>query len=231
MIPQQIRLLLVEDEAILAGVVKETLEMKGFEVIYAADGQEGWQLYRQHRPDVCVIDVMMPRKDGLTLVQEIRATDPHTPLIFLTAKSEVQDVLKGFHAGADDYIKKPFSMEELILRIHALLKRTLTPVAAPASQGQIRLGSYLFDYPRQELHFGGEPQRLSQREADLLKMLADNANNITSRKEMLLSIWGDDSFFNARNMDVYITRMRKYLRHDATVQIVNVRGRGFKLLI
>ncbi|NML42081.1 response regulator transcription factor [Chitinophaga sp. G-6-1-13] len=228
---QQIRLLLVEDETVLAGVVKETLEMKGFEVIYAADGQEGWQLYRQHQPDVCVIDVMMPRKDGLTLVQEIRATDTHTPLIFLTAKSEVQDVLKGFHAGADDYIKKPFSMEELILRIHALLKRTLAPAAPAASQGQLRLGNYLFDYPRQELHYGGETRRLSQREADLLKMLADNVNNITSRKDMLLSIWGDDSFFNARNMDVYITRMRKYLQQDENIQIVNVRGRGFKLLV
>lgn len=243
---QQIRLLLVEDETVLAGVVKETLEMKGFEVIYAADGQEGWQLYRQHQPDVCVIDVMMPRKDGLTLVQEIRATDTQTPLIFLTAKSEVQDVLKGFHAGADDYVKKPFSMEELILRIHALLKRTLASSAtiAPttssvstasttsaAGQGQIRLGSYLFDYPRQELHHSGETRRLSQREADLLKMLADNVNNITSRKDMLLSIWGDDSFFNARNMDVYITRMRKYLQQDGNIQIVNVRGRGFKLLV
>lgn len=227
---QPIRLLLVEDETVLAGVVKETLEMKGFEVIYAADGQEGWQLYRQHQPDVGVIDVMMPRKDGLTLVQDIRAIDPHTPLIFLTAKSEVQDVLKGFHAGADDYIKKPFSMEELILRIHALLKRTLSPATPPVSRQQIRLGGYLFDYPRQELHYGGEVRRLSQREADLLKMLADNVNNITSRKDMLLSIWGDDSFFNARNMDVYITRMRKYLQQDESIQIVNIRGRGFKLL-
>lgn len=227
---QPIRLLLVEDETVLAGVVKETLEMKGFEVIYAADGQEGWQLYRQHQPDVCVIDVMMPRKDGLTLVQDIRAIDTHTPLIFLTAKSEVQDVLKGFHAGADDYIKKPFSMEELILRTHALLKRTLAPATPPVNRQQIRLGGYLFDYPRQELHYGGEIRRLSQREADLLKMLADNVNNITSRKEMLLSIWGDDSFFNARNMDVYITRMRKYLQQDESIQIVNIRGRGFKLL-
>lgn len=227
---QQIRLLLVEDETVLAGVVKETLEMKGFEVIYAADGQEGWQLYKQYGPDVCVIDVMMPRKDGLTLVQDIRAIDTHTPLIFLTAKSEVQDVLKGFHAGADDYIKKPFSMEELILRIHALLKRTLAPATPPSHQQQIRLGGYVFDYPRQELHYNGETRRLSQREADLLKMLADNVNNITPRKDMLLSIWGDDSFFNARNMDVYITRMRKYLQQDENIQIVNIRGRGFKLL-
>lgn len=227
---EPIRLLLIEDEAVLAGVVKETLEMKGFEVLYAADGIAGWQLYREHKPDVCVIDIMMPKKDGLTLVQDIRATDTHTPLIFLTAKSEVRDVLKGFHAGADDYIRKPFSMEELILRIHALLKRTRAQVPASPASGQIYLGGYVFDHQRQELHYGGDVQRLSQREADVLKMLSDNLNNITSRKEMLLSIWGDDSFFNARNMDVYITRMRKYLRHDDNLQIVNVRGRGYKLL-
>ncbi|HVI46419.1 MAG TPA: response regulator transcription factor [Chitinophaga sp.] len=228
---ERIRLLLVEDEAILAGVVKETLEMKGFDVTYAADGQDGWRLYSELKPDVCVIDIMMPKKDGLTLVQEIRAMDTRTPLIFLTAKSEIQDVLKGFHAGADDYIKKPFSMEELILRIHALLKRTREqPAATTQAPGHIRLGGFVFDYPRQELHYGGDIQRLSQREADILKMLADNLNNITSRKEMLLSLWGDDSFFNARNMDVYIARMRKYLRHDESIQIVNVRGRGYKLL-
>ena len=228
---QQIRLLLVEDEEILAGVVAETLEMKGFEVVKAFNGVQGLELYRTCRPDVCVIDVMMPKKDGITLVQEIRATDSKTPLIFLTAKGEIQDVLKGFRAGADDYIKKPFSMEELILRIHALLKRTMTAPEQLPVAGQLRLGEYVFDYSRQELHHGSGTQRLSQRETDILKMLADNLHNITSRKDILLELWGDDNFFNARNMDVYITRLRKYLRFDNNIQIINVRARGFKLIV
>lgn len=227
---QQIRVLLVEDEEILAGVVKETLEMKGFEVVLANNGVAAWELYRSFNPEICIVDVMMPKKDGITLVEEIRTMDQDTPLIFLTAKGEVQDVLRGFQAGADDYLKKPFSIEELIMRIHALLKRSRVQPLVPGEGGSIRLGTYLFDHQRQELHYGGEVQRLSQREADILKMLADNCNNITSRKEMLLTLWGDDSSFNARNMDVYITRMRKYLRFDVNLRIVNVRGRGYKLL-
>lgn len=227
----KIRLLLVEDEEILAGVVAETLEMKGFEVVKAFNGVHGLELYRSFQPDVCVIDVMMPKKDGITLVQEIRATDSKTPLVFLTAKSEIQDVLKGFRAGADDYIKKPFSMEELILRIHALLKRTMIVQEQAPGTHQLRLGEYVFDHSRQELHHSGAVQRLSQREADMLKMLADNLNNITSRKDILMALWGDDSFFNARNMDVYITRLRKYLRFDNNIQIINVRARGFKLVV
>ncbi|TWF42909.1 DNA-binding response OmpR family regulator [Chitinophaga polysaccharea] len=228
---EPIRLLLVEDEEILAGVVAETLEMKGFAVATAFNGVEGLELYRSFKPAICVIDVMMPKKDGITLVQEIRTIDNKIPLVFLTAKSEIQDVLKGFRVGADDYIKKPFSMEELILRIHALLKRTMnTPEQASAS-GQCRLGEYLFDYSRQELHHGNGMQRLSQREADMLKMLTDNIGNITSRKDILIELWGDDSFFNARNMDVYITRLRKYLRFDSNIQIINVRARGFKLIV
>lgn len=227
---QRIRLLLVEDEEILAGVVAETLEMKGFDVVKAFNGIQGLELYRSFQPDVCVIDVMMPKKDGITLVQEIRATDSKIPLVFLTAKSEIQDVLKGFRAGADDYIKKPFSMEELILRIHALLKRTMNMQEQATATGQLRLGEYVFDHSRQELHHGSGVQHLSQREADMLKMLADNLQNITSRKDILMELWGDDSFFNARNMDVYITRLRKYLRFDSNIQIINVRARGFKLI-
>lgn len=227
----KISLLLVEDETVLAGVVKETLEMKGFSVMWAANGHEGMALYRSKKPDVCVIDVMMPKKDGITLVTEIRQTDTRTPIVFLTAKGEVQDVLKGFLAGADDYIKKPFSIEELILRLLALVKRSGILPELQAPDGLIWLGSYLFDHLRQELRLGDHVQHLSQRESDILKMLADNRNGITSRKDMLLALWGDDSFFNARNMDVYITRMRKYLRGDESIQIMNVRGRGFKLVV
>ncbi|RAJ81886.1 DNA-binding response OmpR family regulator [Chitinophaga dinghuensis] len=228
---QPIRLLLIEDEEVLAGVVAETLEMKGFEVMKAYNGVQGLALYRNYKPDVCVVDIMMPKKDGITLVQEIRATDSKTPLLFLTAKGEIQDVIKGFHAGADDYIKKPFSMEELILRIHALLKRTMGPKEQPLHANHLRIGNYVFDFDRQLLQHNNGDQRLSQREAEILKMLADNQNNITARKDILLDLWGDDSFFNSRNLDVYITRLRKYLQLDENIQIINVRARGYKLII
>ncbi|MFB6454933.1 response regulator transcription factor [Chitinophaga sp. Hz27] len=228
---QPIRLLLIEDEEILAGVVAETLEMKGFQVLKAYNGVQGLQLYREQHPDVCVVDVMMPKKDGITLVQEIRAIDSNIPLLFLTAKGETQDVIKGFHAGADDYIKKPFSMEELILRIHALLKRTMAIQAPAADSTHIRISEFIFDFERQLLHHGDTTQRLSLREAEILKKLTDNPNNITARKTLLLDLWGDDSFFNSRNLDVYITRLRKYLQPDPAIQIINIRGRGYKLIV
>lgn len=224
----QIKLLLVEDEPVLAAVVKETLEMKGFMVRHASNGVDGMTEFKRFKPDLCIVDVMMPQKDGLSLIAEIRTTDHHTPMIVLTAKSETQDVLKGFNAGADDYIKKPFSIEELLIRIQALIKRTKSQ--KPPQNDQFYLGNYVFVPNRQELHYGGEVQHLSQREADILKRLADNLNQITERKDMLIELWGDDSFFNTRSMDVYITRLRKYLAHDASIQIVNVRGRGYKLI-
>ena len=226
---KQVKILLVEDEAVLAGIVKETLAMQGFNVTIAGNGVEGLKLFHSTQPDICILDIMMPRKDGLSLAVEIRAVNQHIPLIFLTAKSEVQDVIKGFDAGADDYVKKPFSIEELIMRIQALLKRSaLRP--APADK-YINIGSYQFDYQRQSLHHTTNTQHLSHREADILKMLSDNMHNITSRKEMLLHIWGDDSFFNARNMDVYITRIRRYLQNDDRIQIINIRGKGLKLIV
>lgn len=226
---EEIKLLLVEDEPILAAVVKETLEMKGFKVSHASNGLEGLSSYHQFNPDLCIVDIMMPQKDGLSLIEEIRLKNKHIPLILLTAKSEIKDVLNGFHAGADDYIKKPFSVEELLMRIQVLLKRTKSMVnAAPELY---YLGNYVFDPNRQELHYGGAVQRMSQREAEILKSLSSHLNEITSRKEMLIELWGDDSFFNTRSMDVYITRIRKYLSRDPNVQIVNVRGRGYKLVV
>lgn len=180
--------------------------------------------------DLCLIDIMMPKKNGLTLLGEIRAIDNSIPLILLTAKSEKPDVLNGFQAGADDYMKKPFSIEELIFRIHAILKRTMLN-AKPALTECTRIGSYTFDYNRLELRHEKELKKISHREAEILKMLVDHANEITSRREILMNLWGDDSFFNTRNMDVYISRLRKYLRYDEDVQIVNVRGRGLKLIL
>ncbi|MFY0254997.1 response regulator transcription factor [Chitinophaga sp. 30R24] len=226
----KIKLLLVEDEPTLAAIVKETLELNGFQIHHALNGQLGWEAYLSFRPHACVVDVMMPKKDGISLVKDIRNIDEQTPIIFLTAKSENSDVIKGLQTGADDYIKKPFSMEELILRIRALLKRTKGAAAPTAEKGVFRLGQYLFDHNRQELKHEKETIRLSQREADILKMLAEHPNVTTHRKSMLLEIWGDDSFFNARNMDVYISRIRKYLQHDESVQLINVRGLGYKLI-
>ncbi len=226
---KKIKLLLVEDELILAGVIKETLEMNGFEICHAANGLQGWEQYLSFRPEVCVIDIMMPRKDGISLVKDIRSVDEQTPIIFLTAKSETQDVIKGLQSGADDYVKKPFSLEELIVRIKTLLKRTQPP-APGNSNGVYLLGSYTFDHNRQELRHLKENIRLSLREADMLKMLAERSNTTTHRRNILLELWGDDNFFNARNMDVYISKIRKYLRHDPSVQLVNVRGLGYKLV-
>lgn len=224
-----IKLLLVEDELTLAGVVKETLELNGFQIMHAANGQLGWEAYLSFRPHACVIDIMMPKKDGISLVKDIRNVDEHTPIIFLTAKSENSDVIRGLQTGADDYIKKPFSMEELILRIKKLIKRSHGE-PAPATKGIYRLGQYLFDHNRQELKHEQETIRLSLREADMLRMLAEHPNVTTHRKTMLLELWGDDNFFNARNMDVYISKLRKYLQHDDRVQLINVRGLGYKLV-
>ena len=226
----KIKLLLVEDEEVLASVIKETLELNGFEVRCAVNGKEGWEMYRSFSPDVCVIDVMMPKKDGVTLVEEIRMTDDEIPIVFLTAKTSTADVIRGLSAGADDYIKKPFSIEELLLRILGLLRRSKLKTKKAAGNGIYQIGAYVFDSHRQELNFKGEVRRLSQRETEILKMLADHLNAITPRKAMLLNVWGDDGFFNARNMDVYITRIRKYLQQDASIQIINVRSVGFKLI-
>lgn len=225
------RLLLVEDEQVLASVIRETLELNGFEVACATNGKEGWELFRSFTPQVCVVDVMMPKKDGITLVEEIRMTDEEIPIVFLTAKTTTADVIRGLSAGADDYIKKPFSIEELLLRIQGLLRRSKLKEKKAAGNGIYQIGGYIFDSLRQELSFAGEVQRLSQRETDILKMLADHLNAIAPRKAMLLNIWGDDGFFNARNMDVYITRIRKYLQLDTSVQIINVRSVGYKLIV
>ncbi|MCF6405926.1 response regulator transcription factor [Chitinophaga filiformis] len=231
---KKIKLLLVEDEIVLAGVVKETLEANGFHISHAENGAQGWEQYLSFRPEICVVDIMMPKKDGIALVKDIRTVDEQTPVIYLTAKSETQDVIKGLQTGADDYIKKPFSLEELILRIRTLLKRSQianTPAAPNTNNsGVYILGTYTFDHNRQELRHEKGDIRLSLREADMLKMLAERPNATTHRRNILLELWGDDNFFNARNMDVYISKIRKYLQHDPSVQLVNVRGLGYKLV-
>jgi DNA-binding response OmpR family regulator len=225
----KIKLLLVEDEAILAQVTKETLETRGFEIRIAYNGIEGWSLYHSFSPDICVIDIMMPHKDGLSLVTDIRKVNEDIPVIFLTAKTQTADVIKGLEIGADDYMKKPFSMEELILRVKRLV-RTANKQSALSQDIPATIGQYYFNYARLELFYRDEVINLSQREADLLQMLLTNKNALLVRKDALLKIWGEDNFFNGRSMDVYITRLRKYLQRDAAIQILNVRGKGYKLV-
>ncbi len=226
------RVLLVEDESVLAMVIRETLTPMGFEITIAANGVEGWSMFHSVRPDICVVDIMMPRKDGLSLVADIRQVDPLIPIIFLTAKTQTADVLKGFETGADDYMKKPFSMEELIYRLRSQLRRrtpALSAAGAPASAPET-LGRFQFDHQRLELGIDGKAISLSQREADLLALLLQHKNNLLERRAALLKIWRDDNVYNARSMDVYITRLRKYLQLDPRVEILNIRGQGYKLI-
>jgi two-component system response regulator TrcR len=225
-----IRLLLVEDEQGLGQVVKETLQTRGFHIFWATNGVEGWSLFHRCKPDICVMDIMMPRKDGLSLVEDIRKVNDRIPIIFLTARTQTTDVIKGLEIGADDYMKKPFSMEELILRIHKLVRRrTQLPISGRTPE-PITLGRFSFNYTRLELSFDAQVTQLSQREADLLQLLIDHKNNLLERSTALLKIWGEDNFFTARSMDVFITKLRKYLSADPGLQILNVRGKGYKLV-
>ncbi|MBS0025917.1 response regulator transcription factor [Chitinophaga sp. 22321] len=225
------KVLLIEDEVQLGQIVKDSLEMRGFEMLYAADGREGLRLYQQEHPDVVVLDIMMPNMDGFTVTAEIRKQDKFTPIIFLTAKSQTADVVKGFELGGNDYLKKPFSMDELIVRITALLKRFSDhPGTREMEEGAVSIGQYIFNYTKQTLARNNTIEFLSHREAAILRRLYDNKNEVMERKTVLLDLWGDDNFFNARSMDVFITKLRRYLKDDSRVQIVNIRGVGYKLI-
>ena len=229
---RKIKLLLIEDEEILAQVVKETLETRDFEVSIAINGVEGWAKFHADKPDICIIDIMMPRKDGLSLVEDIRKVDEDIPVIFLTAKGKIEDVIKGLEIGADDYIKKPFSIEELILRTKRLIRKAHS-VENTINANQFTgtsIGQYSLNHTRLELSYNSQVFSLSQREADLLSLLLEHKNSLLDRRVALLKIWGDDSPFHARTMDVYITRLRKHFRHDPSIQILNIRGKGYKLL-
>jgi DNA-binding response OmpR family regulator len=197
-------------------------------VRYAADGQEGLELFRQHCPDIVVADVMMPRLDGFSLAEIIRRDNAAVPIIFLTARSQPADVVRGFELGGNDYLKKPFSMDELIVRIKARLGQSAP--ATPAS-GTLTLGQYQFDHPKQRLRHARGEEALTHREAELLKRLYDQRNQVLERTTVLKELWGDDNFFNGRSLDVFITRLRRYLKHDPQVQIINVRGVGYKLML
>ncbi len=229
------KVLLVEDEQQLGRIVKDSLEVRGFEMKHAIDGKEGLAFYKEWKPDLVVLDIMMPGMDGLSLAKEIRAGDKKTPLIFLTARSQTKDVVKGFESGGNDYLKKPFSMDELIVRIKELLRRNDDD---PNKEGLFKIGSYYFDYKKQLLYKPDEEEEgkrikehaLSYREAELLVRLYRQKNSVSERKEVLQEIWGDDNFFNARSMDVFISKLRRYLKEDPSVQIINIRGVGYKLI-
>lgn len=229
----KIKLLLVEDEEVLAMIIKETLELKGFQVTTARNGAEGWTQYTSLKPDVCVVDIMMPRKDGYSLVTDIRRVDDLTPIVFLTAKTQTADVIKGLELGADDYMKKPFSMEELVLRLHRLVRRAVNIPnnTAPGDAEDIFIGPYVFNFRKLELTRNAHTITLSQREAEVLHLLNQFRNDLLERKTALLKIWDEDTLFTARSMDVYITRLRKFFGADSSVQILNVKGRGYKLLV
>lgn len=227
---QKTKLLLAEDDENLGLLLKEYLVAKGYDASLFPDGEAAYKGFMRDHYDICILDIMMPKKDGFTLAKDIRIVNPDVPVIFLTAKNMKEDVLEGFKLGADDYITKPFSMEELIMRIEAILRRTSQESQANA-QPVFTLGRYTFDTRKQTLAEGDEVVKLTTKEADLLKLLCQNANKILERNYALKSIWIDDNYFNARSMDVYITKLRKHLSKEPTVEIINVHGKGYKLIM
>ena len=224
------KVLLAEDDKNLGTILQSYLIAKGFPTDLCVNGEEAFNCFKKDEYNICILDVMMPIKDGFTLAKDIRAIDKEIPILFLTAKTLQEDRLKGFEIGADDYISKPFSMEELLMRMKAILRRS--GQNANLSKNSIyKLGKLVFDYNRQLLAFGDTDQKLTSKEAELLKLLCENLNQVLDRSEALNKIWFDDSYFNARSMDVYVTKLRKYLKSDPNVELLNVHGVGFKLVV
>ncbi|WP_153799480.1 response regulator transcription factor [Foetidibacter luteolus] len=224
------KILYVEDEVFLGKVVKESLETRGYEVVMEADGANVLPVFRKINPDICVLDVMLPNKNGFELAEEIRRINHDLPLIFLTAKTQTQDVVRGFQSGGNDFIRKPFSMEELIVRIENALRNKKSAAPQPVPDNGIALGAYTLNLKRQVLQCGSEEKKLSFREAELLKYLWQNRNHIIDRRNMLNAIWGNDSFFNSRNLDVYITKLRGYLKDDPAIEILTIKGVGYRFV-
>lgn len=225
------RILLVEDDPSLGPLLQEYLDAKGFETKLAEDGQKGSELFFKGGYDLLLLDVMMPVKDGITLAKEIRLSDKNVPIIFLTAKSMKEDTIEGFNAGADDYITKPFSMEELLARVTAVLRRTNKLRSADTEEISFKIGNYTFNSEKQVLQIGSNEHKLTTKESQLLRLLCVHKNDVLDRSFALKSIWQDDNYFNGRSMDVYIAKLRKYLKDDNKVEIINIHGKGFKLLV
>ena len=226
---EDVSILLCEDDENLGMLLREYLEAKGYTAELCADGEEGYKTFMEKSFDLCILDVMMPKMDGFTLASKIREINSEIPFMFLTAKTLKEDILEGFKIGADDYITKPFSMEEVVFRIEAILRRVRGKKNKETTVHQI--GRYTFDTQKQLLTFEGENTKLTTKEAELLTLLSSKANELLQRDYALKTIWIDDNYFNARSMDVYITKLRKHLKKDPNVEILNVHGKGYKLVI
>jgi DNA-binding response OmpR family regulator len=226
---EKIKVLYVEDELFLGKIVKESLISRGFDVTMESDGAKVLPLFLKWEPDVCVLDVMLPNKDGFEVAEDIRQVNQSVPILFVTAKTQTEDLVKGFTIGGNDYIRKPFSMEELIVRIQNVMKNKNAMPSKSDTEG-IALGKYRFYINRQVLQYGSEEKRLSYREMQLLKLLVENKDGVTDRKEILTLLWGSDSFFNSRNLDVYITKLRNYLKGDETLEIITIKGIGYRFV-
>ena len=220
----------VEDELFLARIVKESLESREFDVIMENDGAKAVDLFKKSQPDICVLDVMLPNKDGFEIADEIREINENIPIIFLTAKAQTEDVIKGFTLGGNDYIRKPFSMEELIIRIQNLL-RLRKDGSKKINAESIRMGKYNFQINRQVLSNDQEKRKLSFRESELLKLLYESRDKVIDRRDILNLLWGNDSFFNSRNLDVYITKLRSYLKEDPSLEIITIKGIGYRFVV
>jgi len=222
------KVLYAEDEMFLGKIVKESLESRGFNVVMEADGGKVFSAFQKENPDICILDIMMPNKDGFEVADEIRNVNEEVPIIFLTAKTQTEDVVKGLTIGGNDYIRKPFSMEELIARINNVLRNK--PEAKPLSD-MVNIGKFFFHVNRQTLNDGNVERKLSFRETQLLKLLYENKDNIIDRKDILNLLWGNDSFFNSRNLDVYITKIRNYLKEDPSLEIITIKGIGYRFVV
>jgi DNA-binding response OmpR family regulator len=228
------RILVLEDDPNLGYLLQENLELRGYEVTWRTDGEAGWAAFNGGEFDICLVDIMMPRKDGFTFAREVRRLDKQTPLIFLTAKSLKEDRIEGFRIGGDDFVTKPFSMEELLLRIEAVLRRSLgrpDDPAGAAAPDEFTVAGIRFDFPRRALSVGAKTYNLTPREAELLRLLLIHQGQVLDRAEALRRIWGDDSYYNSRSMDVFVSHLRKYLRDEPRVEILTVHGQGFRLLV
>lgn len=222
------KILLVEDDASLGFAISDNLNSKGYDVTWCRDGGEGLILFNQQSYDLCILDIMLPKKDGLTLAKEIRLNNTSVPILFLTAKSMLEDKLEGFRVGADDFICKPFNMEELLYRMEVFLRRK-NSATVPKDKNVINLGEFEFEYNKLLLKHESGIRKLTSKEAILLLLLYSNRDRILKREEMLNAIWGDDDYFIGRSMDVFISKLRKYLKADPIVQVVNYHGIGFRL--
>jgi DNA-binding response OmpR family regulator len=227
---KEIKLLLAEDDKNLGNILKAYLEAKGYPTVLCENGKIAYEAYKRGAFDFCVLDIMMPEMDGFTLAKKIRKIDTDVPILFLSAKAMQEDRIQGFEVGADDYLTKPFSMEELLLRIKAIMRRSTTS-SSENTKSIFNFGKYTFEYNRQMLSIDNKEQKLTSKEAELLKLLCENVNNVLDRTIALNKIWFDDSYFNARSMDVYVTKLRKYIKEDTNVELINVHGVGFKLVV